>query len=1230
MSAITNFLNQDGLNTLWSKIKTYISNNTVAKETGKGLSTNDFTAAYKSLLDSIDSTVGDTSHLVKNSAVNKAISDLRTQIGNLKTFNIKVVTELPTSGQESNVIYLIKHVKSSTDTSSAHTGATNIRPGAADIYDEYLWVAGDGKFEKIGNTDIDLSAYAKTQIGDVFDISAYHATGGTLATYDNLEDALGTNGKNIPQSLRKGGMSVKFVQTSDHKYIQTRCMAQNFTTDVTKWQGVDDEPTDGSNNLVESGGVDKAINQVDEKNFVEYVDNSIITNKQVTLNGGSVTAAPFTKNISIPSGNKLYVTIKKVKGTGVNSRLYFGQQNVSCVFDGSGYFSHVFTSSSDTAVAVKMHQTASGETTTYQIESIKYVHVSDIINEKADKSELRKILLYDQTDEIKKNITDAVYNKTISATTAPNLFGLIDVFPDRDLYLDFTLLSGNDNTKDITVYFRPNGQLSSQFPLTATSVDSTHRNITVPASRLSSYDTVSAVLSLRAGTYNFSISMKYGLLDDVIEKKANESDLSIRGIREEIGYDRKENIVLPNSIFNKTTAITTAPDLLDYIDVIDGADMTIDLTLLSGNDNTKTINVYIQPVGATQFAVTPVDDGENHRSVKVPASSFSGFSKFKAVLYIHAGTYNFKVDVFYGNVANGLDDISKRTTNLENVSLEFAKRILRSNNVKYLYRNIITISADENDECDYNGAQSIYNALESINDASPTNRYCILVKRGIYKITSSSEFHSYPGNYYVYFYTKDCVDIIGEDPRSCVFEASISEELTYEQRTAYQTLFTGGRALLKNISIIAFDLRYAIHRDRGSNYLRCENVISKTFNRKYQRSRNVLGMGTHNGEVTEIIGGESFSDDGIPISIHTNVNFNYPSSYKIENHRLNAPSNPNLSALKMDEAGSGVRNSVTLIGCNFGTNKRVRWSADIYNADYGQKGAIVNCANFSLYGFGNSRFWFDNIGGPRGLKILADELVLFTGGTAAGIALNPINCNTIVPDEEYNEDGFIYKIPMGTIQAYAIGLTPTTFWPSVLGDCRTVNKTLTLEIGEQSYTVTFSEDYSSMNVTDCVTSVIGSINTVIGVNGSAETYSYTKDYYAECTDVCSIVANNSTTEVILKGMAVVLEENGVRKASEGEIPYAIALDDFGPRADYVLNGKTMLKGFGRIARNCFLPLSTNSLVYTGSAGYSGVIPKLSNGDKLKVSTNGYLVQDENGNINVIKNNGTVLIEIPNM
>ena len=59
----------------------------------------------------------------------------------------------------------------------------------------------------------------------------------------------------IPIAVRCGGMSIRFVQTSDNKYIQARLMADSFTTDITQWQGVDDTPTVGSNNLVKSGGV---------------------------------------------------------------------------------------------------------------------------------------------------------------------------------------------------------------------------------------------------------------------------------------------------------------------------------------------------------------------------------------------------------------------------------------------------------------------------------------------------------------------------------------------------------------------------------------------------------------------------------------------------------------------------------------------------------------------------------------------------------------------------------------------------------------------------------------------------------------------------------------------------------------------------------------------------------------------------------------------------------------
>ncbi len=58
-------------------------------------------------------------------------------------------------------------------------------------------------------------------------------------------------------------MSVRFV-TSDNKYLQYRYMETDATTtatftNVANWQGVDDEPTVGSDNLVKSGGVTKYV-----------------------------------------------------------------------------------------------------------------------------------------------------------------------------------------------------------------------------------------------------------------------------------------------------------------------------------------------------------------------------------------------------------------------------------------------------------------------------------------------------------------------------------------------------------------------------------------------------------------------------------------------------------------------------------------------------------------------------------------------------------------------------------------------------------------------------------------------------------------------------------------------------------------------------------------------------------------------------------------------------------
>ena len=65
-------------------------------------------------------------------------SAINSAIAGVTQFDLQVVSSLPTKGVK-GVIYLM----------------------AGDAYDEYVWVESKSAFEKIGNTDIDLSAYMK-------------------------------------------------------------------------------------------------------------------------------------------------------------------------------------------------------------------------------------------------------------------------------------------------------------------------------------------------------------------------------------------------------------------------------------------------------------------------------------------------------------------------------------------------------------------------------------------------------------------------------------------------------------------------------------------------------------------------------------------------------------------------------------------------------------------------------------------------------------------------------------------------------------------------------------------------------------------------------------------------------------------------------------------------------------------------------------------------------------
>ena len=101
----------------------------------------------------------------------------------------------------------------------------------------------------MGLNKIKINDVTTINTGVVYDISK--ATG---QTYETLADALGTDGNNVPLDIREGGMSVRFVHKGDNKYLQYRLMSDTFNTTPANWQGVDEEPTAGSENLVKSGG----------------------------------------------------------------------------------------------------------------------------------------------------------------------------------------------------------------------------------------------------------------------------------------------------------------------------------------------------------------------------------------------------------------------------------------------------------------------------------------------------------------------------------------------------------------------------------------------------------------------------------------------------------------------------------------------------------------------------------------------------------------------------------------------------------------------------------------------------------------------------------------------------------------------------------------------------------------------------------------------------------------
>lgn len=136
----------------------------------------------------------------------------------------------------------------------AVTGAIAAEIARAKAAEEANAAAIEAEVEKLSELE------SKMDKQGIYDVSANN----NGAIFESLSALLNNTNLStlIPTSVRCGGMSIRFVRSSDNKYVQYRLMSDTFNTAVANWQGVDDEPTAGSENLVKSGGINAAFEDV--------------------------------------------------------------------------------------------------------------------------------------------------------------------------------------------------------------------------------------------------------------------------------------------------------------------------------------------------------------------------------------------------------------------------------------------------------------------------------------------------------------------------------------------------------------------------------------------------------------------------------------------------------------------------------------------------------------------------------------------------------------------------------------------------------------------------------------------------------------------------------------------------------------------------------------------------------------------------------------------------------
>lgn len=480
---------------------------------------------------------------------------------------------------------------------------------------------------------------------------------------------------------------------------------------------------------------------------------------------------------------------------------------------------------------------------------------------------------------------------------------------------------------------------------------------------------------------------------------------------------------------------------------------------------------------------------------------------------------------------------------------------------------------------DFYGNDAIQRAIDSITDASPSNVYDLVVN-GIFEAKQASDYHL-SVNRNAFIKTKNYVNIKGSGRNTCIIQASLPDNLGRSfAYSSYEGITFQSISELSGMTVIGRNIRYPIHIDGGATG--CKDYLLKCTDSKVWHQGNTgdainwlswhpLGIGMSDGQ-TIICENCEIEGKAHAFYSHTNADYKNASSLTFKNCTFIANGEGGYSGGinvlgSIQPMGTGKSDKMIFINCKWENQGIIRYNDSPFisknaanqKADHAEYELFIDVNpqpfdNSSLRGFG-LKIKSKSTGSSSSVRF--DE-----SSSAFPLIIGKSNeSNEFINRYGFNQKyGYQYRDGGNGLSGWACGLwdigenavgnPENTYMNSLgkrLGDCSSVNKTLTVIIDGTSYNIVFNKNYNGTDDSEPSTytndQIIDEILYAIGNVATIEQYPVGRDYYPSFDNVVRL--KNTDTIEVMRGMGIIFNGNNsfrLAENSDGKID-GITIDD---------------------------------------------------------------------------------------